>query len=66
MICMSHGMGQPVKAIEPGVAVDTYYGRRTAMALSLTACGIKVIIQDPGCTAKIFPAYFIELARPSP
>jgi 3-phosphoshikimate 1-carboxyvinyltransferase len=36
------------------------------MAMSLALVGLRVpgvIINDPGCTAKTYPAYFDDLAR---
>lgn len=52
----------PPKALRPAT-VDTYDDHRMAMSLSLAACGgVAVRINDPGCVAKTFPAYFAQLA----
>ena len=52
----------PVK-LKAGVAIDTYNDHRIAMCFSLAALGgVPVTINDPGCVAKTFPAYFVELA----
>lgn len=48
--------------MKSGVAIDTYDDHRMAMCFSLAACaGVPVVINDPGCTAKTFPAYFTVL-----
>lgn len=40
-------------------SIDTYNDHRMAMCFSLVALGPKaVVINDPGCTSKTFPAYF--------
>src|SRR5262245_10304233 len=45
-------------------AIATYQDHRMAMAFSLAACGGEpVVIENPGCVAKTFPAYFDELHR---
>ena len=45
--------------INDNVLIETYDDHRMAMTFSLAACGgVKVIIHDPGCTAKTFPTYF--------
>lgn len=42
--------------------VDTYDDHRMAMALSIAACaGVTVTVNDPGCTAKTFPTFFLGL-----
>ncbi|WP_102795303.1 3-phosphoshikimate 1-carboxyvinyltransferase [Bowmanella denitrificans] len=44
-------------------AIDTYNDHRMAMCFSLVALGdTQVVINDPGCTAKTFPDYFLRLA----
>ena len=48
----------PPAKIQPA-AIDTYNDHRMAMCFSLAAFGdSKIIINDPGCTAKTFPTYF--------
>jgi 3-phosphoshikimate 1-carboxyvinyltransferase len=50
---------RPAAQIKPNVAIDTYDDHRMAMAFSLvSAGGVPVIINDPGCTRKTFPTYF--------
>jgi 3-phosphoshikimate 1-carboxyvinyltransferase len=45
-------------ALEP-VTVDTYDDHRMAMCFSLASFGPRPVrINDPGCVAKTFPAYF--------
>lgn len=44
----------------PGVVVDTYRDHRMAMAFALVG---DVVIDDPGCVAKTWPAYFAFLDR---
>ena len=47
-----------------GAVLDTYDDHR--MAMSLTVAGLVqpgVVIRDPGCTAKTYPAFFDDLAR---
>jgi 3-phosphoshikimate 1-carboxyvinyltransferase len=49
-------------ALRPAV-IDTYHDHRMAMSLALV--GLRnpgVVINDPGCTAKTYPAYFEDLA----
>ena len=47
----------------PGAEIDTYDDHRMAMSFALVAlCRVPVRINDPGCTAKTFPAYFDVLA----
>jgi len=47
------------KKINDNVLIETYDDHRMAMTFSLAACGgVNVIINDPRCTAKTFPAYF--------
>jgi 3-phosphoshikimate 1-carboxyvinyltransferase len=44
-------------------AIDTYDDHRIAMCFALAAlAGVTVRINDPGCVAKTFPAFFRELA----
>ncbi|MFC6440025.1 3-phosphoshikimate 1-carboxyvinyltransferase [Bowmanella sp. JS7-9] len=46
--------------------IDTYNDHRMAMCFSLVALGdTPVTINDPGCTAKTFPDYFMRLASVS-
>jgi len=43
-------------------SIRTYNDHRMAMAFSLAACGGEpIVIEDPSCVAKTFPAYFDEL-----
>ncbi|ALO45361.1 3-phosphoshikimate 1-carboxyvinyltransferase [Pseudohongiella spirulinae] len=57
-------VGEDYIAIQPperiqSAAIDTYDDHRMAMCFSLAALGDSPItINDPGCTAKTFPAYF--------
>jgi len=47
-----------------GARVDTYDDHRMAMSLSLAGLRVPgVVIRDPGCTAKTYPAFFDDLAR---
>jgi 3-phosphoshikimate 1-carboxyvinyltransferase len=44
-------------------AIDTYNDHRIAMCFSLVALSdTPVTINDPGCTSKTFPDYFVKLA----
>jgi len=53
----------PPAKLTAGVAIDTYDDHRIAMCFSLAALGgVPVTINDPGCVAKTFPAYFQALA----
>ena len=53
----------PVK-LKSAVAIDTYDDHRMAMCFSLVSFGaVSVRINDPGCVAKTFPAYFDELKK---
>jgi 3-phosphoshikimate 1-carboxyvinyltransferase len=53
----------PPARLTPNVAIDTYDDHRMAMCFSLAALGgVPVRINDPGCVAKTFPAYFTTLA----
>lgn len=50
--------------VEENVEVATYDDHRMAMSFSLAAAaGVPVVIKDPGCTAKTYPAYFDEFFR---
>ncbi len=50
--------------VNENVAVDTYDDHRMAMSFSLAAtAGVPVVIREPGCTAKTYPAYFAELQK---
>src|SRR4029077_18216171 len=45
--------------LKGGQAIDTYDDHRMAMSFSLVALGgVAVTINDPGCVAKTFPAFF--------
>eukprot|EP00587_Corethron_hystrix_P005809 CAMPEP_0113316226 /NCGR_PEP_ID=MMETSP0010_2-20120614/11576_1 /TAXON_ID=216773 ORGANISM="Corethron hystrix, Strain 308" /NCGR_SAMPLE_ID=MMETSP0010_2 /ASSEMBLY_ACC=CAM_ASM_000155 /LENGTH=444 /DNA_ID=CAMNT_0000172879 /DNA_START=1371 /DNA_END=2705 /DNA_ORIENTATION=- /assembly_acc=CAM_ASM_000155 len=45
--------------LNDNVLIETYDDHRMAMTFSLAACaGVRVCINDPGCTAKTFPTYF--------
>ena len=45
--------------LTPHAQIDTYDDHRMAMCLSLASLGgVPVRINDPGCVAKTFPAYF--------
>ena len=58
------GFAEPKAAGLPPVAVDTYDDHRMAMCFSLAAFGPRpVTINEPGCVAKTFPAYFDEFRR---
>jgi 3-phosphoshikimate 1-carboxyvinyltransferase len=47
------------RALEPGVAIDTYDDHRIAMSFSLASLGgVPVRINNPECVAKTFPGYF--------
>ncbi len=49
----------PPEKLIPNAVIDTYDDHRMAMCLSLvTLGGVPVRINDPGCVAKTFPAYF--------
>ncbi len=46
-----------------GAEIDTYDDHRMAMSLALVGLGTPgVVIRDPGCTAKTYPAFFSDLA----
>jgi 3-phosphoshikimate 1-carboxyvinyltransferase len=46
-----------------GAAIDTYDDHRMAMSLALVGLMVPgVVIRDPGCTAKTYPAFFSDLA----
>jgi 3-phosphoshikimate 1-carboxyvinyltransferase len=57
----------PPEKLTPNAVIDTYDDHRMAMCLSLASLGgVPVRINDPGCVAKTFPAYFdafAEIAR---
>jgi len=54
---------EPRSSIKPNVSIDTYNDHRIAMSFSLVALGgVPVRINDPGCVAKTFPAYFKVLS----
>jgi len=51
----------PPERIRPAT-IATYNDHRMAMAFSLAACGGEpVVIENPACVGKTFPAYFDEL-----
>jgi len=50
----------PSAGLKAGVSIDTYDDHRMAMAFSTIG---DVAIRDPGCVAKTFPEYFVELER---
>jgi 3-phosphoshikimate 1-carboxyvinyltransferase len=46
------------------IEIATYHDHRMAMSLALAGLVIPgVVILDPGCTAKTYPAYFADLTR---
>jgi len=46
-----------------GAEIDTYDDHRMAMSLALVGLATPgVVIRDPGCTAKTYPAFFSDLA----
>jgi 3-phosphoshikimate 1-carboxyvinyltransferase len=46
------------------VSIDTYDDHRMAMCFSLASFGARPVrINDPGCVAKTYPAYFEDFAR---
>ena len=54
----------PPPMLKPGAVIDTYDDHRMAMCFSLVSlAGVGVRINDPGCVAKTFPAYFDELKK---
>jgi 3-phosphoshikimate 1-carboxyvinyltransferase len=47
-----------------GAAIDTYHDHRMAMSLALAGLRIPgVVINDPGCTGKTYPGFFLDLDR---
>jgi 3-phosphoshikimate 1-carboxyvinyltransferase len=47
-----------------GATIETYHDHRMAMSLALPGLILpRVIILNPGCTAKTYPKFFDELAR---
>lgn len=58
----------PPPTLVANASIDTYDDHRMAMCFSLAALGgVPVTINDPGCVAKTFPAYFdafAEIAAP--
>jgi 3-phosphoshikimate 1-carboxyvinyltransferase len=53
----------PASRLTPHASIDTYDDHRIAMCFALAAlAGVTVRINDPGCVAKTFPAFFRELA----
>ena len=54
----------PPPMLMSGAIIDTYDDHRMAMCFSLVSlAGVSVRINDPGCVAKTFPAYFAELKK---
>jgi 3-phosphoshikimate 1-carboxyvinyltransferase len=50
--------------LTPHAVIDTYDDHRIAMCFSLVALGgVPIRINDPGCVAKTFPAYFERFAE---
>ena len=50
-------------AARHGARIDTYDDHRMAMSMALVGLGTPgVIIRDPGCTAKTYPAFFDDLS----
>ena len=50
--------------ITPSVAIDTYDDHRMAMSFALVClAGVPVRINDPGCVAKTYPAFFDDFRR---
>ncbi len=53
----------PPARLQAGVAIDTYDDHRMAMCFALVSLGgVPVTINDPGCVAKTFPAFFQAFA----
>lgn len=53
-----------VPAALRGAEVDTYDDHRMAMSLALAGLRVPgVVIRNPGCTAKTYPAFFADLAK---
>jgi 3-phosphoshikimate 1-carboxyvinyltransferase len=50
----------PIGGPRPGIAIDTYQDHRMAMAFAMVG---DVVINDPRCVDKTFPAYFEVLER---
>lgn len=47
-----------------GAEIDTYDDHRMAMSLALVGLRVPgVVIRDPGCTAKTYPAFFADLEK---
>lgn len=47
-----------------GASIDTYHDHRMAMSMALVGLRVEgVVINDPGCTAKTYPAFFDDLRR---
>jgi 3-phosphoshikimate 1-carboxyvinyltransferase len=54
----------PMSLTADGVIFDTYNDHRMAMSLSLIGLRVPgVQIRDPGCTAKTYPNFFVDLER---
>jgi 3-phosphoshikimate 1-carboxyvinyltransferase len=47
-----------------GATIDTYEDHRMAMSMALVGLWVPgVVIRNPGCTAKTYPAFFADLER---
>jgi 3-phosphoshikimate 1-carboxyvinyltransferase len=60
---LQHAGGEPITPESP-VVIETYDDHRMAMSFALL--GLRqagVVIDDPGCVNKTFPAFFAELAK---
>ena len=54
----------PPAVMPADIVIDTYDDHRMAMCFSLVSlAGVSVRINDPGCVAKTFPAYFEEFGK---
>jgi 3-phosphoshikimate 1-carboxyvinyltransferase len=53
----------PPAQLQPAT-IDTYHDHRMAMSLALVGLRVpRVVMNDPGCTAKTYPHFFRDLAR---
>ena len=54
----------PPARITPNAVISTYDDHRMAMCFALVSlAGVPVNIEDPGCVAKTYPDFFLDLAR---
>lgn len=53
----------PIKLLKENVSIFTYDDHRIAMCFSLCSFLVPIIIEDPKCVNKTFPAYFDEFQR---